>query len=195
MGEIQTFWEIIGIDGQTLFIRVRSQSTAALAGARSRAEFTTFRSCTSTAIGCPNPLTAPRGAFANGVENDMKMRNEAGFSLIEMIVAIAVTLVVTGAVYGLIAGGNNAFRREPELTERQQNVRMAMDLIMRDVQTTGSGLPAFSSPSRRGLDACSASAHQPRGHDARLPGERRPDRTTSFAPRRRPARPCPTTSR
>lgn len=55
VGLIRTFWEIQQIDGQTLFIKVRSQSTAALAGARSRAEFTTFRSCTSTAIGCPNP--------------------------------------------------------------------------------------------------------------------------------------------
>jgi type II secretory pathway pseudopilin PulG len=55
VGVIRTFWEIRQVDGQTLFIRVRSQSTAALAGARSRAEFTTFRSCTSTAIGCPNP--------------------------------------------------------------------------------------------------------------------------------------------
>lgn len=55
VGRIRTFWEIRQIDGQTLFIRVRSQSTAALAGARSRAEFTTFRACTATQIGCPTP--------------------------------------------------------------------------------------------------------------------------------------------
>ena len=55
VGQIQSFWEIRQIDGQTLFIKVRSQSTAPLAGARSRAEFTTFRSCTATTIGCPNP--------------------------------------------------------------------------------------------------------------------------------------------
>ena len=55
VGQIRTFWEIRQVDGQTLFIRVRSQSTATLAGARSRAEFTTFRACTSIAIGCPNP--------------------------------------------------------------------------------------------------------------------------------------------
>ena len=55
VGDIRTFWEIRQIDGQVLFIKVRSQSSAPLAGARSRAEFTTFRSCTSTAIGCPNP--------------------------------------------------------------------------------------------------------------------------------------------
>jgi prepilin-type N-terminal cleavage/methylation domain-containing protein len=110
----------------------------------------------------PEPLTA-RGALDNGVEIDMKMRNEAGFSLLEMIVAVAVTLVITGAVYGLIAGGNNAFRREPELTERQQNVRMAMDLIIRDISTTGSSLPAFIQAFSPGLDACSASNTSPAG--------------------------------
>ena len=55
VGTILTFWEITQVDGQTLFIKVRSQSNAPLAGARSRAEFTTFRTCTSIAIGCPNP--------------------------------------------------------------------------------------------------------------------------------------------
>ena len=55
VGVIQTLWEIRQVDGQVLFIKVRSQSTAPLAGARSRAEFTTFRSCTATAIGCPTP--------------------------------------------------------------------------------------------------------------------------------------------
>jgi prepilin-type N-terminal cleavage/methylation domain-containing protein len=110
----------------------------------------------------PEPLTAP-GALDNGVEMDMKMRRESGFSLIEMIVAVAVTLVVTGAVYGLIAGGNNAFRREPELAERQQNARMAMDLIIRDIQTTGSGLPAFIQAFARGLDSCSATGVSPAG--------------------------------
>jgi type II secretory pathway pseudopilin PulG len=55
VGVIETFWEIQQVDGQVLFIKVRSQSTGALAGPRSRAEFTTFRSCTATAIGCPNP--------------------------------------------------------------------------------------------------------------------------------------------
>jgi len=114
-------------------------------------------------------MTAP-GALDNRVgETDMKMRNEAGFTLIEMIVAVAITLVVSGAIYGLIAGGNNAFRREPELTERQQNVRVAMDLIIRDVQTTGSGLPAFIQAFSRGLDACSASGTSPAGNARTCP--------------------------
>jgi prepilin-type N-terminal cleavage/methylation domain-containing protein len=53
VGRVHTTWEIVPIDGQTLFIRVRSESESALARRRARAEFTTIRSCTSTTLGCP----------------------------------------------------------------------------------------------------------------------------------------------
>ena len=51
---------------------------------------------------------------------------------------------MSGAIYGLLAGGQNAFRREPELADRQQNIRVAMDLISRDVFNAGAALPTFS---------------------------------------------------
>jgi prepilin-type N-terminal cleavage/methylation domain-containing protein len=53
VGQVHTTWEIVPIDGQTIFIRVRAESTAALARRRARAEFTTIRSCTSQLLGCP----------------------------------------------------------------------------------------------------------------------------------------------
>lgn len=55
VGQVHTTWEVSRIDGQTYFIRVRSESTAALARRRARAEFTTIRSCTATTLGCPLP--------------------------------------------------------------------------------------------------------------------------------------------
>jgi prepilin-type N-terminal cleavage/methylation domain-containing protein len=76
-----------------------------------------------------------------------KMRTqttERGFSLVELLIAMTVTLIITGAVYGLLAGGQNAFRREPELTDRQQNIRVAMDLIMRDISSAGAGMGSFT---------------------------------------------------
>jgi hypothetical protein len=54
VGRIKTRWQIVrpGAGGpDTLFIVVRSQSTATLAGIRSRSEYTTFRTC--TVAGCP----------------------------------------------------------------------------------------------------------------------------------------------
>jgi len=82
--------------------------------------------------------------------------NEGGFSMLELLVAMAITLIVSGAIYGLLAGGQNAFRREPELTERQQNIRMSMDLIMRDVANAGVGLPPFTQVFKEGKNACTA---------------------------------------
>ena len=54
VGRIKTRWRIVrpGAGGpDTIFIVVRSESTAKLAGIRSRSEYTTFRTC--TVAGCP----------------------------------------------------------------------------------------------------------------------------------------------
>lgn len=67
-------------------------------------------------------------------------QSEAGFSLAELLVAMLVTMLVSGAVFGLISAGQGAFKREPELTDRQQNIRLAMDLVQRDVAVAGMGL-------------------------------------------------------
>jgi prepilin-type N-terminal cleavage/methylation domain-containing protein len=91
---------------------------------------------------------------------------ERGFSLIELLVAMVITMLIMGSVYGLIAGGQNAFRREPELAERQQNIRMAMDLIMKDISNAASGLPTFVQAFRPALDALG-----PQGPDTDLTDE------------------------
>ena len=55
VGRIHTRWTVEAIAGAAniRFITVRSQGTGAMTGARSRAQFTVFRSCSSTTIGCP----------------------------------------------------------------------------------------------------------------------------------------------
>ena len=72
------------------------------------------------------------------------MRRERGFSMVELMVAMTITLIVSGAIYGLLTSGSTAFRREPELADRQQNIRVAMDLITRDVYNAGASLPTFA---------------------------------------------------
>ena len=55
VGTIKTRWTITpGGDPQIRFIRVRSEAIGSIGQARTRAEFTTFRTCTAPAIGCPN---------------------------------------------------------------------------------------------------------------------------------------------
>ena len=67
----------------------------------------------------------------------------SGFSLVELTIAMLVTLIVSGAIFGLLSGGNAAFRREPELSDRQQNVRVAMDLIQKDIGNAGMQMSDF----------------------------------------------------
>lgn len=98
------------------------------------------------------------------VEPSRTSRNaEAGFTLIELLVAMTVTLIITGAMYGLLAGGQNAFRREPELTDRQQAIRMGMDRIQRDVLIAGQKLGAFHQSFENGLNGA---GNQPIGGGA-----------------------------
>jgi prepilin-type N-terminal cleavage/methylation domain-containing protein len=68
-------------------------------------------------------------------------RGQRGFSMVELMVAMTVTLIVSSAIYGLLTTGGNAFRREPEMADRQQNIRIAMDAISRDVEAAGGGAP------------------------------------------------------
>jgi prepilin-type N-terminal cleavage/methylation domain-containing protein len=79
--------------------------------------------------------------------------DERGFSLVELLVAMLVTMIISGAIYGLLAQGNNAFRREPELVDRQQNIRIAMDLVQRDIAAAGMGMNAGVQVFSDGLDS------------------------------------------
>jgi hypothetical protein len=57
VGPFKVRWQIVQIGGdqQTRYIRVRAEPIGGLMRLRGRAEFATFRSCTSTTIGCPTP--------------------------------------------------------------------------------------------------------------------------------------------
>jgi len=56
VGTIHTHWWITSTtDVRLLHIRVQSEGLGALAGARSRSDFTSLRACTNIDAGCPNP--------------------------------------------------------------------------------------------------------------------------------------------
>jgi prepilin-type N-terminal cleavage/methylation domain-containing protein len=75
-------------------------------------------------------------------EVTMHGRFERGFSLVELLIAMVVTGIIAGAIYGMMIVGQNSMRREPELVDRQDNIRMAMNLIERDLQTAGMAMGA-----------------------------------------------------
>jgi prepilin-type N-terminal cleavage/methylation domain-containing protein len=66
-------------------------------------------------------------------------RAEAGFSLLEMVVAVAIFTIVVGAIYGLLeVGRSDAFNTKTR-TEVMQNSRIALNTIGRDAINAGVG--------------------------------------------------------
>lgn len=80
------------------------------------------------------------------------VNRQAGFSLVELLVAMTITLIISGAIFGLLAGGQTAFRREPELTDRQQNARLALALLERDLYRAGAKQPLSTQVFRNTLN-------------------------------------------
>jgi prepilin-type N-terminal cleavage/methylation domain-containing protein len=76
-----------------------------------------------------------------------------GFSLVELMVAMVVTLIISGAIYGLMASSQTAFKTQPEVSDMQQNARVAMDLIQRDILSAGVGMGGFFQVFGDALDA------------------------------------------
>ena len=64
-----------------------------------------------------------------------------GFSLIEVLVALTITLIVMSSVFSLLTKGQRSFEREPEIAELQQNARAGLDAVARDLTTAGYRTP------------------------------------------------------
>ena len=72
--------------------------------------------------------------------------SERGFTLIEVLISILITLIVMASVFALLTQGQRAFQREPEIADLQQSARTVLDMVSRDILQAGSGLPRPSFP-------------------------------------------------
>jgi len=71
--------------------------------------------------------------------SEQKMR---GFTLVELLVAVALGLIVLTATTRLFKSGMDATRLVSQSSEMQQNARATLNLIATDVSMAGSGLPS-----------------------------------------------------
>jgi type IV pilus assembly protein PilW len=69
-------------------------------------------------------------------------REARGFSLVELMIAMACGLIIMGGAMELFKSGMSATMMVTEQAEMQQNVRAALNLVARDVSMAGSGLPS-----------------------------------------------------
>jgi prepilin-type N-terminal cleavage/methylation domain-containing protein len=62
---------------------------------------------------------------------------ERGFTLVELLVALAIFLVVTGAAFTLLGSSQQRYQTESQVLNSFQEARLGMDQIVRDVNDAG----------------------------------------------------------
>jgi prepilin-type N-terminal cleavage/methylation domain-containing protein len=70
-----------------------------------------------------------------------RTRTEPGFSLIELLISMAVGLIVILAVSSLFKTGVDATFLVTQRAEIQQNLRAGMEMMVKDISQAGAGLP------------------------------------------------------
>jgi prepilin-type N-terminal cleavage/methylation domain-containing protein len=70
--------------------------------------------------------------------------NQAGFSIIEMLVATTVMLIISATVISLLRSSLSVANSTYEMTDAQENLRTAHEFISRDLISAGDGLKSMS---------------------------------------------------
>src|SRR5437899_2553948 len=86
-------------------------------------------------------------------------RQQGGFSLLELVLALSISIGLTGTIFYYLKQNQEFFVMEAGIAELHQNFRAAMDLLTRDIQAAGSGLPQFLGPVA-GIDGASGAPDQ-----------------------------------
>lgn len=63
--------------------------------------------------------------------------SDRGFTLVELLVAMAVGLIVLSATYGVFTLQGKTFSTQERVAEMQQNARAAMDFMTREIRMAG----------------------------------------------------------
>jgi len=70
---------------------------------------------------------------------------QRGFSLIELLVALGIFLIVTGAAFTLLGNSQQRYRTESQVLNSFQEARLGLDQMVRDVNDAGYPPPSFFS--------------------------------------------------
>lgn len=75
-----------------------------------------------------------------------KLRSrESGFTLIELMVTLAIASFAIAVMYSMFVGTSRATRSEQDNVSMQDNGRIAMDFLLRDIRNTGFLVPSIQS--------------------------------------------------
>jgi len=72
------------------------------------------------------------------------MNREKGLTLVELLVAMAISGIVVAAVYTAFITQQKSYTVQDQVAEAQQNARVGLDLIAREVRMAGYGQPSWA---------------------------------------------------
>jgi type IV pilus assembly protein PilW len=63
--------------------------------------------------------------------------NKKGLTLVELLVAMAISGIVAGAIYTAFQSQQKSYLVQDQVAEMQQNLRAAMDIMVREIRMAG----------------------------------------------------------
>jgi prepilin-type N-terminal cleavage/methylation domain-containing protein len=95
----------------------------------------------------------------------MHTKRQAGFSLLEMLVATAVMVIIVGATLSTLTNAMHATEAVTLMADTQENLRAGLDWMVRDISQAGDGIPqgGITIPNTGGATPTSAIAWPGKG--------------------------------
>lgn len=76
-------------------------------------------------------------SYSPNAELSSYKNNEQGFTIFELTVGLAIGLILLGVAVKIFLVQHNAYNLQEQLAEMQQNIRSAMDMIVRETKMAG----------------------------------------------------------
>jgi hypothetical protein len=67
------------------------------------------------------------------------LRDDAGFTMLELLVSSLIMLVVTGSIFSLLNPSAGTYQVQPEVSDLQQRLRVGIDTLQKDLVMAGAG--------------------------------------------------------
>lgn len=74
--------------------------------------------------------------------HQVSLNREQGFTLIEIMVAVALGVIVSAAAFTILTTTSKSVTANEQTVDMQQNARLAMELLSRDIKRAGFGSPS-----------------------------------------------------
>jgi hypothetical protein len=68
-----------------------------------------------------------------------RLRSQAGYSLMELLISSAIMMTITGAIFSLVNPSHGASQTAPEISDLQQRARVSTDVLFKELIMTGAG--------------------------------------------------------